>query len=268
MDIRFIAIDWSGAKSLVQQRQKIWLAEATRGALTRLECGHSRNELTQQLIEEQRRDPHVAIGLDFAFSLPDWFLKHHGFTTALELWALVERQGETWLASCQSPWWGKPGHSRPNGVELFRRTEQSATKAGHGNPKSAFQIGGAGAVGTGSLRGMPLLKRLREERFSIWPFDPPGWPRVVEIYPRSLTGPVNKSDSVAREAYLRNQCPGVPQNLRQLAASCEDAFDAAVSALVMANHAIELGALPTIRDAQFVLEGMIWYPHESKNTPN
>ena len=36
-------------------------------------------------------------------------------------------------------------------------------------PKSTFQIGGAGAVGTGSLRGMPHLLTLREAGCAVWP---------------------------------------------------------------------------------------------------
>src|SRR6202012_1913196 len=36
--------------------------------------------------------------------------------------------------------------------------------------KSPFQIGGSGSVGTGSLRAMPALLRLREAGFRVWPF--------------------------------------------------------------------------------------------------
>ena len=40
-----------------------------------------------------------------------------------------------------------------------------------------FQIGGAGAVGTGSIRGMPHLLTLARNGFGIWPFSE-GWPRL------------------------------------------------------------------------------------------
>src|ERR1035438_6219537 len=40
-------------------------------------------------------------------------------------------------------------------------------------PKSPFQIGGAGAVGTGTLRGIPELERLHEAGFRVWPFEEP-----------------------------------------------------------------------------------------------
>ena len=35
------------------------------------------------------------------------------------------------------------------------------------------------------------LRELQDAGFSVWPFDPPRLPLVVEIYPRWLTGPVN-----------------------------------------------------------------------------
>jgi predicted nuclease with RNAse H fold len=140
-------------------------------------------------------------------------------------------------------------------TEQFRRTELALRRRGL-LPKSVFQIGGWGAVGTGSIRGMPLLLRLREAGAAIWPFDPPGWPLVLEIYPRLLTGPVVKSRPAARQAYVARWYP----NLAEWSIASEDAFDAAVSALVMARHADNLAALPSEPDHELRLEGRIWYP--------
>src|SRR5207249_2347049 len=103
--------------------------------------------------------------------------------------------------------------------------------------KSVFQIAGAGAVGTGSLRGMPALLDLRAAGFAIWPFDPPRLPMAVEIYPRWLTGRVNKSSPIARALYLATRFGEENRALLRTAASSEDAFDAAVSALRMARAA-------------------------------
>ena len=122
-----------------------------------------------------------------------------------------------------------------------------------------FQIGGAGAVGTGSIRGMPILKTLREAGFSIWPFDPPGWPKVVEIYPRALTGPVNKSSRDERKKYLRAQFPELSKPFVTTASSCDDASDAAVSALVMHKRIDDLANLSQATDRCELLEGKIWY---------
>ena len=127
------------------------------------------------------------------------------------------------------------------------------------NPKSVFQIGGAGAVGTGSIRGMPYLATLRAAGFSIWPFHKVQTPLVIEIYPRLLTGPVNKSDFGERQAYLARHCPEIDCTLACKAASSEDAFDAAVSAVIMNRHLDEILALPPARDRKELIEGRIWW---------
>ena len=120
-----------------------------------------------------------------------------------------------------------------------------------------FQLVGAGQVGRGSLFGMQALHRLAGAGFRIWPFDPPALPLVVEIFPRVLTGPVRKSSPSERERYLATV--PMPPELRRVAAAGEDAFDAAVSAVVMAARADELRALP---DAPgYTLDGKIWRPN-------
>jgi hypothetical protein len=75
-----------------------------------------------------------------------------------------------------------------------------------------FQINRAGAVGTGSLRGMPILRQLHDEGFSIWPFDTSGWPRVIEIYPRLLTDVVKKSNRASRVQYLNDRFPNLSRD--------------------------------------------------------
>jgi hypothetical protein len=143
----------------------------------------------------------------------------------------------------------------------LRLTERRVPRIGGIGPKSVFQIGGPGAVGTGSIRGMPLLAALRAAGACIWPFDLPGWPRVVEIYPRLLSGPVHKSSPSARRELLERRFPSLDAAHRQAAVDSEDAFDAAVSALVMLEHAADLAALPPESDPRLRLEGRIWYPN-------
>jgi hypothetical protein len=242
--VRVIAIDWSGARTGAERR--IWRAVAdSPDHLTSLTSGETREAVLAHLLAVP---PRTVIGLDFAFSFPAWFLDELGLRTAPELWAYAAEHGERWLHECVPPFWGRPGKPRPSGAAQYRRTEIAVQALGFA-PKSIFQIGGAGAVGTGSIRGMPLLHALHERGFSIWPFDPPGWPRVLEIYPRMLTGPVAKSRAAARDAYLERRYPG-------LECPTEDAFDAAVSALVMARHVDEFAHLPL----QTCREGAIWYP--------
>ncbi len=255
-----IAIDWSGAK---KPAGKIWIAEARRGSLARLYPLGSREEAVAQLLQDLRRDPTIVAGLDFAFSMPTWFFRHYSLPTAFDLWLFVEQKGEQWLDECCWPFWGRPGTKRPQLEAHYRRTEERIGRIRGIGPKTCFQIGGAGAVGTGSIRGIPFLTKIREEGFAVWPFDSPRPPLVVEIYPRILTGVVVKSSEGEREDYLNATWPKLPATFRSLAIRSEDAFDAAVSALVMDAHLQELGTLPG-GDEISRLEGEIWAPLEPR----
>lgn len=246
---RVLAIDWSGALS--GARSRIWIAEvraplpgsgAVPGGgplLTRLESGRTREEVIRHLCDEAARDPALVVGLDFAFSFPAWFCDAMGARTAEEVWEETTRLGEAWLSRCTSPFWGRPGHPRPKLPEHFRATEREVATRTGSSPKSVFQIGGAGSVGTGSIRGMPHLTALSREGFAIVPFSPPRLPWAMEIYPRILTGPVVKSDPEARRRALADGFPEIPEQLRQRAIGSEDAFDAALSAVVMARHLLD-----------------------------
>jgi hypothetical protein len=132
-----------------------------------------------------------------------------------------------------------------------------------------FQMGGAGAVGTASLRGMPGLLRLREAGFRIWPFDSPELrraPMVVEIYTRLMTGAVTKSSEAARTAYLVKKrrenglYAGISRRVFAKARGSEDAFDALVTAMVMVEHRAEFAALRRTEDEVFRMEGQTWVP--------
>lgn len=255
---RFIAVDWSGAMAGV--RSAIWLAEARDGHLVRLESGRDRSGVVGHLTDAAASDPDLVIGLDFAFSFPLWFTELVGAKSVEELWSVVADKGERWLGSCEHPFWGRPGRRRPELPEHFRRTDREASGPEGANPKSVFQIGGAGSVGTGSIRGMPHLTELRSAGFSIWPFHAPALPLVIEIYPRLLTGPVVKSRDAERSAYLARCLPRLGDVLARKAASSHDAFDAAVSAVVMSRHADEIAALAKSRDPTERIEGRIWWP--------
>jgi hypothetical protein len=82
---------------------------------------------------------------------------------------------------------------------------------------------------------------------------------VVEIYPRALTGPVNKSSREERQGYLERTCPALSRRHFIAAGSCEDAFDAAASSHVMQYRIGELETLPPAADRCERLEGRIWY---------
>jgi Protein of unknown function (DUF429) len=256
---RIVAIDWSG--DLRNARRKIWIAEVVEGRLLRLECGRGRDETVDWLLAAGATTPDLIVGLDFAFSFPAWFLRTRGHTAVRDLWLDAATHCEDWLASCTPPFWGRPQRGRPsNTPEHFRATEKLVPSIAGIRPKSVFQIGGGGAVGTGSVRGMAALHRLSAGGFSIWPFDIPRTPLVIEIYPRLLTDAVTKSSQRGRREYLAARFPTIPTHLAGAAASCEDAFDAAVSALVMAARADQIVMLSKAADPERLLEGEIWYP--------
>lgn len=242
----------------------MWLAESREKQLVRLECGFTREELVGELIACARRNPSLVVGLDFAFSFPEWFLEEHRIASARELWELVAREGEHWLATSPAPFWGRlpfPRPPLPEDCSPWRATESERLPVSGIRPKSVFQIGGAGAVGTGSLRGMPFLAELQRAGFAIWPFDRARLPMVVEIYPRYLTGAVDKSSAIARSMYLQARHAHESRAIIDLAGSSEDAFDAAVSAACMQRFARDFPRLSrmrrTDRDRR---EGRIWVP--------
>jgi hypothetical protein len=251
-----VAIDWSGRAT--GERRHLWTAEAHAGELLRLEAGRTRDEVIDELVA--RAGDGIVVGFDFSFSLPEWFLRDRGFADARALWDAATTDGETWLRVCEPPFWGRPGRPRPDLPAHLRRTEAEVAAVGGIRPKSSFQIGGAGSVGTGSVRGFAALARLQDAGYAIWPFDAPAAPPVaIEIWPRTFTGPVVKSDATARADLLDTSHATLPRSLREAAASSEDAFDAAVSAIVMSHHEAELRALPVL-EGERRLEGCVWRP--------
>ena len=272
----------------------MWRVAANNNVRVTVESGRTRDEIADWLIATARRDPALVVGFDFCFSFPAWFLREVGATSAPEFWQLVASRGEQWLHrdSEDRRFWGKP-HKRPaefSGPQLHRMLrgtdidckliahipeEERALRVRGITPKSVFQIGGSGSVGTASLRGMPILIRLRAAGFRIWPFDrpEPGLPLVVEMYSRLNTGPVHKSNPEKRAAYLqrkRREDPAWasvgPAALRAARAS-EDAFDALASTVVMAQRRDTFYNLPEPRDPNAPLEGWTWAPDLGSPNP-
>src|SRR5919204_3055526 len=208
--VRAIAIDWSGAR----ERERFALQAAAAPPL-RLLGGFTRAEAAELLFREADRDPDLAVGLDFAFSFPDWYVRELG-VDARGLWELAAREGEGWLEEVRAPFWRRARDEALRGREALRRTDREVG----GAPKSVFQLVGAGQVGTGTIRGLPLLDRLARAGFSVWPFEDARPPVAIEIYPRLF-----------RHAHAA---------ARPLAGGNPHAFDALISAEVMGRHLGEI----------------------------
>lgn len=276
-------------------RGRAGAAARARGApaVVELENGRTRDEVAEWLIGLAHETPRMVVGFDFCFGFPEWFVRgEHGCQTGPEFWELVAREhGERWLARGHEDqrFWGKPW-KRPaefSGEQIHRMlratdidcklvahipAEERAARVRGITPKSVFQIGGSGSVGTASLRGMPTLLTLRSAGFRVWPFDPPQLggddprPLVVEMYSRLNTGAVHKSNATARRAYLdrkRSMDPAYAALSRSVmgrALASEDAFDALVSTMVMAQRRAEFAELGTPRDPKYRIEGWTWAP--------
>lgn len=268
-DPRIMAVDWSGALRGAERR--IWVAEARAGELVALTGGLSREAAMAHVIGAGE----VVAGFDFAFFSRAGSSARSGAGPRRSCGGASSATGEAWLAACEPPFWGRPGRRRPErgpDEPELRRTEMRAgggdaaeTPVARGRPKSGFQVGGAGSVGTGSLRGMPFLPVLRRAGFALWPWDDARVPMAFEIYPRTLTGPVVKSSAEAREAHLAGD-PRIPPGLLPTAVGSEDAFDAAVSALEIAARLPDLPALRAAGDPEVRLEGAIWPPPSGRST--
>ena len=298
---RFVGIDWSGRIDAAGQRRHIWSGVWTRadsGRITvKLEAGRTRAEMSEWLLALGRETPRMVVGIDCCFSYPVWFLEELGCRDIFSFWRLVASgKGEEWLqASCADRehdrrFWGKP-HKRPaefcgEGLRsMFRHTDydnkiaqaleggdaERAAKMKGITPKSPFQIGGSGSVGTGSLRAIPMLLRLHEAGWRVWPFEGAEFgedarPLLVEMYTRLMTGAVAKSNGDARKRYLaqrRREDPvfaEVGRAVMKKAEGSEDAFDALVSTLEMVRHAEAFPRLRATADPVLRMEGNTWRP--------
>ncbi len=153
--MRVVAVDWSGRAS--GEAEYIWAASVVDGRLQDdLRNGRTREQVSDWLTGLADRGPTV-VGLDFGFSFPRWWCEQSNWKTPEAVWRAAAAHAEPWLESPGAPFWGRPGVARNLETERrLRRTEQEVA----GPAKSVFQIGGAGAVGTGSIRGMPMLLAL------------------------------------------------------------------------------------------------------------
>ena len=300
--LRLIAIDWSGRIDVAGQRRHIWAAVWTRGEDGRvrvgLEAGRTRDEITEWLIEMGREMPRLVVSIDCCFSFPGWFLEEHGCEDMFAFWRKVNAGlAERWLdRECEDiardeRFWGAP-HKRPAQFcgagyrRMFRFADydnkiaqaleggdpERAAKMRGITPKSPFQIGGSGSVGTGSLRAMQMLQRLHDAGFRVWPLEAAEIdakrpkPLLVEMYTRLMTGAVAKSNAEARKRYLvaKRKTDALyallGRGVLAKAQGSEDAFDALVSVIEMARYAEKFGELKAKRDPELRREGLTWRP--------
>lgn len=233
-----IAVDWSGAKDRRAQITGIRVAEVRAGGST-VSGGRTREETIEYVTG--LRGP-VLAGFDFSFGFPAWFAHERGCESIADVWALAERHGEAWLAPT-APFWRK--QCNVPAEQRFRACEARLRAAGF-PAKSIFQLVGNGQVGAGSVRGMPLLTRLRAAGFAIWPFDPPTDRTAVEIYPSMLRTLVPHDGTKFADEHER---------------------DAVLSAATMWEHRASFATLAAATDQTTLIEGDVWTPPAPADIP-
>jgi hypothetical protein len=231
---RYIAIDWSASNQPKVGKDSIWSCvggdqQERLGTVNHRTRRAAEAWLLEQLIVAVERGLRVLVGLDFPYGYPS------GFAAALDLegdpwravWGYLEREinddrlnvsnrfevaaGINARLGRHAPFWGRPEHlvlpslpfrkevgyhaPEPGGLSEWRQAEHRLHQL-RSWPQSVWKLAGAGAVGSQTLVGVPVVARLRDaealRRVSrVWPFEvripdlPPGAPAVIhaEIWP-------------------------------------------------------------------------------------
>ncbi len=226
-------VDWSAASTPVTGADSVWWAVATReGAIARLENPPTRREAMDAVADWLRAvrasGERALLGFDFPFGYPAGVAARLGCADWRALWARLadlvtegSRNATNRLDAAaalnaawadEGPFWGNglkrdiPGlpRKKPSGygaalpsewrrVERLQKARRRADKRLLGDPKSVWQLAGAGAVGSQALTGIAALERLRQDptlrdAVEIWPLErglaPPNKPIcVAEVYP-------------------------------------------------------------------------------------
>ncbi len=212
----YIVADWTAAETKKLGDTSLWIGVAKRDVRFRLYT-ETHNVATRAegeallasiLADHRKRGDRVLVGLDFNFGYPvgtaarlkldgtPWqamwkFIasnivdkadntnnryqvaaKMNRLMTdeAWPLWGAPAKQAQRWLTTT------KPPAGAGADIPEFRATENAARK-GRLQPKSVWQMHGAGAVGGQTLVGIPAVRRLLESlgpSGAVWPFGT-GW---------------------------------------------------------------------------------------------
>lgn len=212
----YIIADWTAAEGKKLGDQSVWIGVAKRDVRFRL-YAETHNVATRAegeallnslLADHRKRGDRVLVGFDFNFGYPagtaarlnldgtPWsalwkFLAanvvdkadntNNRYQVAAKMnrlmtdeawpfWGAPAKQAQRWLTTT------KPPAGAGADIPEFRATE-AAAKKGKLQPKSVWQMHGAGAVGGQTMTGVPVVRRLLEAlgpSGAVWPFGT-GW---------------------------------------------------------------------------------------------
>ncbi|MFP4327231.1 MAG: molybdopterin guanine dinucleotide synthesis [Paracoccaceae bacterium] len=214
-----LIVDWSGGRDTGARPRKdaIWACLGRRDGVEPPVYLRNRavaeDWLVTRIGQELSAGRRVLAGFDFPFGYPSGFAAAlTGRADPLAVWDWVERHLPDGTDGTDrfdlagrinarfpgtGPFWGnglkrdiphlpRKGRARQgHGMTEWRLAEKRAPGA-----FSCWQLSGAGAVGSQTLTGLPVLARLRR-RFgaAAWPFEPPDAAlALVEIWPSLLAG--------------------------------------------------------------------------------
>jgi hypothetical protein len=255
---RFVAIDWSGARAPVAQRQAIVRCVVERrDRETRVVClagGRDREETVAWLAEQATDGVRTLAGLDFPFAYAAVFLDHLGvrdfpglltFMAALDGPPSPAGRVREFVATC-GEWWARDGPGRD--PRTRRQVECLPGLRGAESPLRALpQAGGYGFVGArqvgkAAITGIAAIAALkaRVPSVRVWPFEPLGGASLVlaEIWPRLALGTLTKRDRDARRRKvreLRRRGVRLRSEHARLATASDHAIDALAAAAEMAS---------------------------------
>lgn len=311
---RIAILDWSAASRPVQGKDSIWLGIAGREGVSaeNLPTRHAAEARLRALVADAlARGERLLLGADFAFGYPAGFAAHlTGRPEALAVWEWLagaieddeKNRSNRFDVAAQinrcfpglGPFWFRPatldlpdlplkGSDRHGNEALSdrRATERAAPRA-----QSVWKLGGAGAVGSQALTGLPVLWRLREAfawRVAVWPFEPVGVAPVVlaEVFPSVLATEIKASQPaggmVPDEAQVRFlaatlwQAQTMGAGLDALLATPQDAAVREEGWILGVGHEATLKAAaravappltpPRLRDDCFAMpQGVQWVP--------
>ncbi len=225
-----IVVDWSAAaKARQPSPDSIWIGTTSRDG-TKAQHFPTRplaeRWLKQRIGQAQDRQQGLLIGFDFAFGLPSGGARSiTGTADVRAVWAwLADRiedreNGENNRFDVAAEanrrlggraFWGAERDSdltlkRQDGVLEALGLTANREVEGKGRAtgaKSVWQLTGAGAVGSQSLVGLPMIHRLSQSpSVTVWPFETPGRIALAEVYPSLLKAQV---DEEVKQGWMRD----------------------------------------------------------------
>ena len=198
----YFGIDWSGDKNKFQKGIKVAYLDKNNVNPVIIKPPNNnkywdRFSLTEYL-QKLNSNKSYLIGFDFAFAYPfqdfqNYFIDlHNSPKSPKKLWDFIDVNnykisnyygGEIWKKKTISEYYNSPIKRGLKFKSRRRITEIYAKKICP--PSPTFNCVGPGAVGTGSLAGMRVLKILKKN-YNIWPFDNLKNKKksvIVEIFP-------------------------------------------------------------------------------------